>query len=185
MLQEYYHLLGLEPGATVDEIKHAYRLKAKLYHPDTSPVPEAHFQFIRIKEAADILMKVKSVQQYRTVNKSATVYHSRDPYFRTSGHPFSYRHKDTSSKVSGKKAEWNDFLSKKPVRTLYLLVHVLFIATGLLVFAGPIYNFILHGFDPYQSLFDSIFAMIAAMAFGLIMVYKISGSFIHFIRNGN
>ena len=40
--RDYYEVLGLQKGATDDEIKKAYRKLAKQYHPDLNPDnPEA------------------------------------------------------------------------------------------------------------------------------------------------
>ena len=44
MIQDPYRVLGLEPGASDDEVKAAYRRLAKKYHPDVnggSPEAEA------------------------------------------------------------------------------------------------------------------------------------------------
>jgi hypothetical protein len=38
---DYYAALGLTPAATPEEIKHAYRLRAKTVHPDAGGSPEA------------------------------------------------------------------------------------------------------------------------------------------------
>jgi curved DNA-binding protein CbpA len=183
MLEEYYTMLDLKPGATIDEIKHAFRSKAKLFHPDVNHSAEAHFQFIQMKEAFDILLKIKSIENYRK-QRAYRSYHPHDPYFNSPHHSYSYhttthRHHDSSNK-----AESNDFFNKKSGRTIYLLVHVLFILTGILIFTGPIYTLITRGLDPYRTIFDSVFAMIPAMTFGVIMVYKISISFIRFIKQG-
>lgn len=37
----YYQLLGLSPSASPQQIRRAYREKSKLYHPDTTELPEA------------------------------------------------------------------------------------------------------------------------------------------------
>lgn len=64
---EYYNILGLLPGASVEEIKKAYRSKARLYHPDINPSPEAKDKFINFTEAYDFLItnhnKVKDDEQ--------------------------------------------------------------------------------------------------------------------------
>lgn len=50
--RDYYEVLGLQKGATDDEIKKAYRKLAKQYHPDLNPDnPEAEAKFKEINEA--------------------------------------------------------------------------------------------------------------------------------------
>ncbi|MDP4223480.1 MAG: J domain-containing protein [Bacteroidota bacterium] len=56
VLSEYYDILGLPVTATIDEIKRAYRKKARLYHPDINHLPDAKDQFIRVTEAYDFLI---------------------------------------------------------------------------------------------------------------------------------
>lgn len=51
----YYRILGLHEGASQLEIKKAYRSLAKKLHPDRNPSRAAHEQFIKIKEAYEIL----------------------------------------------------------------------------------------------------------------------------------
>jgi hypothetical protein len=53
---DYYEVLGLHASSSVEEIKKAYREKARLYHPDINPSPEAKDLFIAITEAYDFLM---------------------------------------------------------------------------------------------------------------------------------
>ncbi|HEY6736973.1 MAG TPA: J domain-containing protein [Candidatus Saccharimonadia bacterium] len=38
---DYYELFGLEPNATAEQIRHAYRAAAKRHHPDAGGTPEA------------------------------------------------------------------------------------------------------------------------------------------------
>ena len=53
----YYELLELPSTATVDQVRRAYRLKSKLYHPDTTVLtPEVATQkFRELKEAYGVL----------------------------------------------------------------------------------------------------------------------------------
>jgi curved DNA-binding protein CbpA len=53
---DYYALLGVEPDATLAQIKKAYRKLARLHHPDTNPGdPQAAARFRQITEAYDTL----------------------------------------------------------------------------------------------------------------------------------
>ncbi|MEQ8243106.1 DnaJ domain-containing protein [Fulvivirga sp.] len=53
MIDNYYRTLGLDNFASIDEVKKAYRLLAKKYHPDRNPGKEDVFK--RVNEANRIL----------------------------------------------------------------------------------------------------------------------------------
>jgi hypothetical protein len=55
-VSEYYKVLGLGTGASKEEIKKAYRKKARAFHPDINPLPEAKDLFIEITEAYEFLL---------------------------------------------------------------------------------------------------------------------------------
>jgi molecular chaperone DnaJ len=64
-VKDYYNILGLSDKASAEEIKKAYRQKAKQYHPDTNPgdkTAEEHFK--EVNEAYDILGDPKKRQKY-------------------------------------------------------------------------------------------------------------------------
>lgn len=50
-----YAILGISVDASRDEIKRAYRLEAKRWHPDVNPDPRATERFREVQEAYDLL----------------------------------------------------------------------------------------------------------------------------------
>lgn len=49
--RDYYEVLGVSKQASADEIKRAYRKKAKQYHPDVNKEPGAEEKFKEVQEA--------------------------------------------------------------------------------------------------------------------------------------
>ena len=63
--RDYYEVLGLQKGATEEEIKKAYRKLAKQYHPDLNPDnPEAEAKFKEVNEANDVLSDPQKRAKY-------------------------------------------------------------------------------------------------------------------------
>ena len=63
--RDYYEVLGVEKGASEDEIKKAYRKIAIKYHPDRNPGDkQAEEKFKEAAEAYNVLHDPKSRQQY-------------------------------------------------------------------------------------------------------------------------
>ena len=55
-MKDPYDVLGIEPGATLDEVKRAYRALAKEFHPDANPDDTvAANRFREVTEAYDLL----------------------------------------------------------------------------------------------------------------------------------
>jgi hypothetical protein len=64
-----YTVLGIKKAATEQEIKKAYRLAARTWHPDVNQDPGASQQFIRIQAAYEILSNPSQRKKYNAALK--------------------------------------------------------------------------------------------------------------------
>jgi len=64
MSQDFYEVLGVSRDASEDEIKEAYRKKAREYHPDVSDDPDAEEKFKQVKKAKEVLTDDQKRQAY-------------------------------------------------------------------------------------------------------------------------
>lgn len=62
--RDYYEVLGISKTASNDEIKKAYRMLAKKYHPDVCKEPDAAEKFKEVQEAYDVLSDSGKRAQY-------------------------------------------------------------------------------------------------------------------------
>ncbi|WP_413380122.1 molecular chaperone DnaJ [Alkalihalobacillus sp. 1P02AB] len=62
--RDYYDVLGVEKGASVDEMKKAYRKLARQYHPDVNKAADAEAKFKEVKEAYDVLSDPQKKSHY-------------------------------------------------------------------------------------------------------------------------
>ena len=72
MSQTYYDILGVTQTASFEEIKHAFRTKAKEYHPDYHPDDkDAERKFKEINEAYEVLKDAQKRATYDRVGHAA------------------------------------------------------------------------------------------------------------------
>jgi molecular chaperone DnaJ len=64
--RDYYEVLGVQRGATSEELKKAYRKLAFQFHPDKNKSSEAESRFKEISEAYDVLSDAQKRQVYDT-----------------------------------------------------------------------------------------------------------------------
>ncbi len=61
---DYYERLGVDPSADEETLRTQYRLLTRIFHPDVNSSPEAHQQFVRLREAYDVLSDPKLRTKY-------------------------------------------------------------------------------------------------------------------------
>jgi curved DNA-binding protein len=67
---DYYKILGLDKGASAEDVKKAYRKLARKYHPDVNPNnKEAHKRFQEINEANEVLSDPEKRKKYDQYGK--------------------------------------------------------------------------------------------------------------------
>lgn len=72
-----YKVLGVSPGASPDEIKKAYRKKAKAYHPDLNPNdPDAARKMNEVNEAYDLLQNPEKYRARQEQEQKSQQYRS-------------------------------------------------------------------------------------------------------------
>lgn len=166
MLYDYYKILEVNRDATLEEIKQAYRAKAKLVHPDVNDSPKAHELFIIINEAYDVLSDKRKRQlhdvklNYADVTKAEA--QKKRQYYGTSvksninnPSPFNYNWKDYQPK---EKTDL-DYFKRSP------LIYNMFFISGM--FVGFIILFTVL-FGTINRYWPSPFGLLAIL--GIILV---------------
>ncbi len=153
---EYYRILGLSPGASLQEIKRAYRSKAKLYHPDLNKAPDAQERFIEVNEAYEFLLHLHTTPPPggRTA-RGASRRHS--PYRQPSADELfrqwmaSERRKARARAAAAARKRYEEFRKSRIYRTSQILsaaYDYLFMGLGLVMIIGSVTGLIAHLNEP-------------------------------------
>lgn len=72
----HYDMLGVNEKSSVDDVKSAFRARAKVLHPDVNKKVGAHDEFMRVKEAYNVLSDAHARRAYDATLLAAERQHS-------------------------------------------------------------------------------------------------------------
>lgn len=72
-MKNYYDILGLQFGASEEEIRTAFRAKAKRFHPDVNADPDAHERFMECQQAYSFLIDHTQRHNYDTILRAEKI----------------------------------------------------------------------------------------------------------------
>jgi len=184
MYSAYCKILGIHANSSSEEIKRAFRQKAKQLHPDINPSPDAHSEFIKTKQAFEF------IQKYRTCQ---ALYRRRMSYYRERArtkpqHRSYYRYEQARYRMS-KEYKWRIHCNKKADidfkatlfgKVIFIFFHLMFLFVGFYSLLYPLIHTIRYGVEYEKTLAGTIVAVVCAMLFGLIMISMITISGLNF-----
>lgn len=103
MPADFYDLLGVDDDASADDVKSAFRDRAREYHPDVNDHPQAQQQFKTLNEAYEILSNSKDRARYDRLGHRKYVDQHLDglPTMGTPGAPDETDQQDDESGATG------------------------------------------------------------------------------------
>ncbi|KAG2487508.1 hypothetical protein HYH03_013926 [Edaphochlamys debaryana] len=75
---DYYSLLGLDPDCEEEDIKAAFRRRAKELHPDINKEDDAHESFVQLSRAYEVLSDPEARRQYDITHRPRRMNFFRD-----------------------------------------------------------------------------------------------------------
>lgn len=103
MPADFYDLLGVDDDASADDVKSAFRDRAREYHPDVNDHPQAQQQFKTLNEAYEILSNSKDRARYDRLGHRKYVDQHLDglPTMGTPGAPDETDRQDDEAEATG------------------------------------------------------------------------------------
>ena len=155
MKHSHYETLGIDPAATKDEIKDAFRSCSKHYHPDANTAPNAALVFRMMVEARDVLLDDGKRAAYDNSlgitgntgrNRDINGYppyrerrHTENSTYRGSRNTYGHGNKNTASGSVKKRRSFGQYLARLPITLSVLLLRgtVYFTKVVLSIFLVP------------------------------------------------
>jgi len=156
---DYYRILGIPADSSVEDIKKAYRQKARMYHPDLNHSPDAKDKFISATEAYEFL-----IANFERLNHSDESYREAMEYWRK------YRMERARRRANSyARASYITFKKTKFYRATRIFdgtTIILGLAFSILVIVFAIYGYIYRIHNPIRG-FKPGMSMILFMTVGM------------------
>lgn len=187
MLYDYYKILEVSRDATLDEIKQAYRAKAKLVHPDVNDSPKAHELFTIVNEAYDVLSDKRKrllhdvKLNYADATKAEAVkkrqYYGNSTKNTNTQAPFNYNWKDYQPR---EKTDF-DYFKRSPF--IYNMFFISGMFVGFIIIFTALFG-TMKGYWPYPFILLSVLGIILVRQGwrGIIGKKNMLSTFIRFLR---
>lgn len=158
-LADYYQVLGLPVDSSLEDIKKAYRQKARMYHPDLNHSPDAKDKFILATEAYEFL--IANIDRLTSDEES---YRLAMEYWHKYRQTMARRRANAYARAS-----YINFKRTKFYRTTRIFdatTIILGLAFSILVIVMTIIGYIIRLNNPVAG-FNPIFSMILFMLMGI------------------
>lgn len=136
-MSKFHSILGVPASATKDQIKKAYRNKARQYHPDVNKSSDAHEKFIEISEAYECLTNHpshKKIYRSRKVSKEELERIQREKARKRAAYYANMRYKQFTQTAYYKKSQ--------AANVLFDHIHFLI---SLIIMSAPLFGYYIFG----------------------------------------
>lgn len=173
-MKNYYHILGLQQGASEDEVRKAYRTLAKRYHPDVNDEEGAHDKFSEVNEAYEFLTDNAQRTNYERLQSEQI--DRREQERREHIYMLWVKHQQRQTRYrSAVASEYASRGKKVPYSKLYgganAFVNVIFLVLFLAITAVPIWRYVLQLSLPEAQQRSIIYFLMPALLGIIFMVY--------------
>lgn len=173
----YYQILGLRMNASSEEIKKAYRKRARELHPDTNDAEDAHERFVELNEAYQVLLNQKSGNYKRNYKearqrKAQAQHETYEEYVKRK------RKEARARAAKAAKMKYDEFIQSSLYRSaikVMRLIDYVYVILGCFIALFPIIFSIANGVDE-EKIAGTIVAILFCLIFGgsMIVVVLIS-----------
>jgi hypothetical protein len=158
---DYFQILGLPLNSSVEDIKRAYRQKARMYHPDLNHSPDAKDKFILATEAYEFLI----------ANLDRITKNDEESYREAMEYWHKYRQDRAKRRANAyARASYINFKKTKFYRATRIFdgtTIILGLAFSILVIVFTIYGYI-YRLDDAVTGINATFSMVMLLTMGMV-----------------